>query len=412
MPLASADENGRRRAVLKKRMTALLFAVLLALLLAGCRRKEEQQPSSPAPEPTAQATAVPTEESRIVEPQEIESEEEIIPEGMVKSYLTGEYVKEEIGSRRPVAFMMSNSRDAVPQSGIANAGVIYEAPVEGGITRLMAIMEDYDQLEKIGSMRSCRDYFIFYAAGFDAIYTHYGQSAYALPILELPQVDNISGLADYTDYVFYRTKDRKSPHNAYTSFEGIQKGIEICGYSQEYEEGYEGAYTFAKVGETVELPGNWKAQIVKIGYEYNQPWFEYHQEDGLYYRYQYAEPQIDEETGEQLTCRNILIQFSSWRFYDKNGYLNIDVDEPGEGIYITNGQAIPVTWKKHTPWGPTYYYDSNGNEITLNTGKTWVCIVQDTYRDRTAVTDGEGFTPPMGQNQIAISAAEAADTEY
>ena len=162
----------------------------------------------------------------------------------------------------------------------------------------------------------------------------------------------------------------------------------------------------------MELPGNWKAQIVKIGYEYNQPWFEYHQEDGLYYRYQYAEPQIDEETGEQLTCRNILIQFSSWRFYDKNGYLNIDVDEPGEGIYITNGQAIPVTWKKHTPWGPTYYYDSNGNEITLNTGKTWVCIVQDTYREQTAVTDSDGFTPPMGQNQIAISAAEAADTEY
>ena len=148
----------------------MLFAVLLALLLAGCRRKEEQQPSRPAPEPTAQATAVPTEESRIVEPQEIESEEEIIPEGMVKSYLTGEYVKEEIGSRRPVAFMMSNSRDAVPQSGIANAGVIYEAPVEGGITRLMAIMEDYDQLEKIGSMRSCRDYFIFYAAGGTGIF--------------------------------------------------------------------------------------------------------------------------------------------------------------------------------------------------------------------------------------------------
>ena len=143
MPLASADENGRRRAVLKKRMTALLFAVLLALLLAGCRRKEEPQPSLPTPEPTAEATAVPTEEPRIVEPQEIESEEEIIPEGMVKSYLTGEYVKKEIGSRRPVAFMMSNSRDAVPQSGIANAGVIYEAPVEGGITRLMAIMEDY-----------------------------------------------------------------------------------------------------------------------------------------------------------------------------------------------------------------------------------------------------------------------------
>ena len=97
----------------------MLFAVLLALLLAGCCRKEEQQPSSPAPEPTAQATAVPTEESRIVEPQEIESEEEIIPEGMVKSYLTGEYVKEEIGSRRPVAFIPPTEWPAVPAIWVA-----------------------------------------------------------------------------------------------------------------------------------------------------------------------------------------------------------------------------------------------------------------------------------------------------
>ena len=103
----------------------------------------------------------------------------------------------------------------------------------------MGVFEDYDNLEKIGSVRSCRDYYIFYASGFDAIYTHYGQSAYALPFLELPEVNNISGLAGYGDQVFYRTTDRKSPHNAYTSFEGIQKGIEINGYSQEYAEDFQ-----------------------------------------------------------------------------------------------------------------------------------------------------------------------------
>ena len=107
----------------------------------------------------------------------------------MKSYLTGEYVDEAIGRRRPVAVMLNNIQAAIPQAGISNAGVIYEAPVEGGITRLMAVMEDYDNLEKIGSMRSCRDYYIFYAAGFNAIYVHYGQSAYALPILELPEVN-------------------------------------------------------------------------------------------------------------------------------------------------------------------------------------------------------------------------------
>ena len=76
---------------------------------------------------------------------------------MVTSYLTGEEVPAGIGRRRPIAVMMGNDINGAPQSGTANAGVIYEAPVEGGITRLMAIIEDYDSLGRIGSVRSCRD---------------------------------------------------------------------------------------------------------------------------------------------------------------------------------------------------------------------------------------------------------------
>ena len=81
----------------------------------------------------------------------------------VKSYLTGEDVSVGIGHRRPIAVMLGNDTNGAPQSGTENAGVIYEAPVEGSITRLMAIIEDYDNIPRIGSVRSCRDYFLFYA---------------------------------------------------------------------------------------------------------------------------------------------------------------------------------------------------------------------------------------------------------
>ena len=47
----------------------------------------------------------------------------------------------------------------------------------------------------------------------------------------------------------------------------------------------------------------------------------------------------------------------------------------GTGTYITNGKAIDVTWSKDDPWGVTKYRDSNGEEIKLNLGKTWVLIV-------------------------------------
>lgn len=120
--------------------------------------------------------------------------EEKQEETQVKSYLTGENVPESIGRRRPVAVMMGNNSVGAPQSGIGHAGVVYEAPVEGNITRLMGILEDYDELERIGSVRSCRDYYLFYANEFNAIYAHYGQAAYALPYLEQHVIDNLNGI--------------------------------------------------------------------------------------------------------------------------------------------------------------------------------------------------------------------------
>lgn len=58
----------------------------------------------------------------------------------------------------------------------------------------MGILEDYDELERIGSVRSCRDYYLFYANEFNAIYAHYGQAAYALPYLEQHVIDNLNGI--------------------------------------------------------------------------------------------------------------------------------------------------------------------------------------------------------------------------
>ena len=62
---------------------------------------------------------------------------------MVRSFLTGKPVPESIGRKKAISVMLNNIQDALPQSGIANAEVVYEAPVEGGITRLMGIFEDY-----------------------------------------------------------------------------------------------------------------------------------------------------------------------------------------------------------------------------------------------------------------------------
>lgn len=366
---------------MKKTITTLLLFAVCGMLFVGCRKKDEvtQEPTvTETPVPTETGTPTPTPEE-IVEAEVVQ--EEPIPEGMVKSYLSGEYVTAEVGRRRPVAVMINNVEAALPSAGISQADVFYEAPVEGALTRVMAIFENYDGLEKIGSVRSCRDYFLDYAMGFDAIYVHYGQAAYALPYFELPQINNISGLAYYGDQVFYRTNDRPSPHNAYTGAELIEEAIDICGYSQEYPEDYQPQFTFAWVGEEVYLENGSDANLIRPGYMFNAPWFEYNEAEDVYYRYQYEEPHIDETTGEQLKVKNIIIQYTGWENYDENGYLNLYAGEGGACKFITNGKVIDGTWKRLYEWGPEKYYDSEGNEITLNTGKTWICVVQDTYAD-------------------------------
>ncbi len=306
----------------------------------------------------------------------------------IRSYLTGKLVDKSIGERRPIAVMLNNIEDAQPMSGVSFADVLYECVVEGSLTRMMGIFENYDDLQKIGSVRSCRNYFVYYALEFDAIYCHYGQSAYAMPLLEQDFVDNLSGLSSEGDTVFYRTTDRVAPHNAYASAKGVKKGIEIMGYDNNYRSDYKGKFTFAGDDETIvpDSPDSYDAKHVEPGYLINKPWFDYNEKDGKYYRFEYGGPQIDAENNEQLSTDNIILQYSSWEEVDDKGYLGFDCHSGGKMTYITKGKARDGSWIRFDgDQGSVRYFDSNGEEIVLNQGKTWVLIIQDTMGDKVVI---------------------------
>ena len=90
-----------------------------------------------------------------------------------QNLLTGidDLSKEAIG-KRPVAVMVNNVEDALPQYGVGAADVIFELPVEGNLTRLMALYGDYTAVPDICAIRSCRYYYPAIAKGFDAFYVH------------------------------------------------------------------------------------------------------------------------------------------------------------------------------------------------------------------------------------------------
>ena len=302
--------------------------------------------------------------------------------GKTPSFLTGEYVKDKTAKRRPVALMYNNIINAMPHSGISNADVCYEAPVEGGITRIMGIFQNYDKLKKMGSVRSCRIYYCAFALEWDAIYSHYGQSQYALGFLKSDKIDNVGALN--AENYFYRTTDRVAPHNAFTSGKNLNNAIKALKYRKEYKKGYKGHFKFANFGEKVDLNSKKTAKTVGMGYVINKPWYKF--KNGQYYRYQYGEKHIDDQNNKQLHCSNIIIQFVDSTLYPDNKSLNITVNGSGKGWFITNGKAEKITWKKDKQMsGQTKYFDETGKEIVLNTGKTWVQIVQNEYADNVVI---------------------------
>ncbi len=350
---------------------------------AGCSGKKE---SVPAAETLAETETTPETMHSIV----LETEEETEPEepaervevnGKIRSYLTGEMVAAEKADRRPVAVMMSNDRQALPQYGINRAGVVYEAPVEGDMNRYMALIEDYDDLERIGSVRSCRTYYTYFAREFDAVYVHYGQSNFAVPYLK--NVDHINGVDSTGSSAFYRSRDKKAPHNAYTSGAKLREAVEKQGISDEYSEDYEGHFRFASGSGQITPENGEDAYKVAPGYPMNSPWFEYNEEDGLYYRFQYGAPHNGSEG--QIAVKNIIFQYVEYGYYATTPYLNINVHTGHEGRFFTNGKYEKITWEKDGEFGVTHYYDMEGNEITLNKGKTWVCIIQTDRYDKAEI---------------------------
>lgn len=368
-----------------KLAVCLLTAASMGLFAGGCGKKQEPAPVAPegqVKEETDLDIESGPDADTVLEDTATEDDPH---KGQVRSFLTGEWIDKRLAVKRPVSCMIGNTDSALPQFGIGQAQVVYEAPVEGGLTRLMGIFQDYEGLSKLGSVRSGRLYFAYYSMGFDAVYLHYGQASYAQGFLESGQIDDLNCMEHAVDAaVIYRDSTKKAPHNAYATGAGLVKGIELKQYGKEHTQDYQGTFQFAKDDEPATLSGAsiQDAGAVCPGYLINKPYFEYNGQDGLYYRYQYGGRQIDGNDGNQLAVKNILIQKADIRVLDDNGYLEVATTGSGAGWYITDGKAAEVTWECPDTFSPTRYYDSNGAEITLNQGKTWVCTVDNAHPER------------------------------
>lgn len=369
-----------------KRLQVLLLVTLSStLLLFGCGKEKK------VAEPVVEQVIDDINEQEIVEEPETREEEpddDAPPEaGMVRSRITNEWVTEEIDNTRPITVMIPNTKTAA-QYGISEADVLYECNVEGSITRLMALFQDWSDFDRLGNVRSCRDYYVYWSFEWDAFYVHFGGPFYIDEVINRRDTEDIDGLSSSN---FWRASDTSnSTDNAYVDTAGLLSDINKLGYNLGYRSGYadENHYRFAAAGipNTLDQYSNAiTANKVDMSptYPVTNCYFVYNAETGLYDRYQHLSgegdgPHVDKANGKQLAFKNILIQNTYYEVRDQKGYLAFQChDTTRDGWFFTNGKGIHVNWKKTSDYGATRYYDDNGNEIELNTGKTMVCIVED-----------------------------------
>lgn len=372
---------------MKRLQVLFLVALSSSLLLFGCSKKEKETTAQPLVEPIVEAQPQATAEATPEQAEKEEDPDTPPAEGMVRSRLTNEWVDEKVSETRPVAIMVPNSKTA-SQYGLSEASILYECNVEGSMTRLMGVWQDWENLGKVGNIRSCRDYYLYWAFEWDAIYIHYGGPFYINDLVSRDDTQNINCI-DYSK-ASYRDTAKNSTDNAFTDGSLIKEAVSHYGYPTEYRSNYSDSthYQFASESEPNTLEQYSDAITAsKIdmspAYPVTNCYFIYNEETGLYDRYQHLSgdsdgPHVDLANNKQLAFKNILIQNTYFEVRDQKGYLSFQChDTTRDGWFFTNGKGIHVTWEKTSDYGATRYYDDDGNEIKLNTGKTMVCILED-----------------------------------
>lgn len=348
----------------------VLPAVLaLILLLSACGSRLPSPTGTPAhQEPSP--TVAPTPEST--------------PYDGPVSPLSGLPMSKEWVNRRPVAIMLNNLKEALPQLGQSQADVIYEVPAEGGITRMLAVYQSLDGVGKIGSIRSARPYYLEVALGHDAIFLHAGGSedAYskisqwgvtALDAVRGPYLGKTEG-----SNLMWRDPVRRQTysleHTVVTTGQSIMERLPTYNIRLDHKDGYTYEMEFAENGTPAD--GVAAGEITVPVSSYKTGRFVYNEDTGKYGVEEYGKAYIDGNTQEQVEVTNVVILKTACRNTgDYLGHITVDLSSGGTGYFACGGKITDLTWSKQYPSGQFHYTDSNGDPITFGVGTTYVCVV-------------------------------------
>jgi hypothetical protein len=270
---------------------------------------------------------------------------------------------------RPVAVMINNHPKARPQSGLAKADIVYEVLAEGELTRFLAIFQS-EKPEKIGPVRSARDYFIDLAQGYHSFYVAHGYSPEAKQMLTTGYIDNLNGM-QFDGKFFHRDATRVAPHNSYTSFSDIEKGAEKLAVDLT---GAPEPLSFLTKNEADSIVGE-QATDVTVTYYHSLSFtesYKYVASIKKYIRSSGGEPTVDRETKQPVKIDNLFIVEMNHKVLDDHGRRAIDLESGGDAYILQRGKMRKVKWKNDL--GRIVPVDESG-QIGFVPGKTWIQVI-------------------------------------
>lgn len=285
-------------------------------------------------------------------------------EDLVARRFDGVLVAHGMESLAPYGVMIENHPDARPLSGLSQARVVIEAPVEGGITRFMAFFDPKADIGKIGPVRSARPYYVEWADGWNAPYFHVGGSPEALAL--------IPSIADFVDVnqfaygnYFWRDQNRYAPHNVYTSSELMASVVEK---KEATSTTMPIAWHFQDVASSTERGGVDRISI-PYGGSFNVTW-NYDQASGVYNRSQAGRLQKDADE-IQVEAENVIVIKTDAEVVDSYGRLHLRTTGSGDAVAYRDGNRYAIRWSRSSG-EPMRFETTSGAEYLLSRGRTWV----------------------------------------
>jgi hypothetical protein len=354
-PEDTAPTNKRRFAIHLTKKQWIIVGVISVLLLGGIGAVAYKltHQKKPAPAPIVKATPTPPPEP----PKPT----------TVPSPLTGVPVAPELAKLTVTGVMIENSPDARPQSGLRDAGIVYEAIAEGGITRFMALFQE-TQPDYVGPVRSARPYYLDWLQGYDAAIAHVGGSPEALALIKSAGIKDLDQF--YNSGVYQRVKTRYAPHNVYTGLPQLKALEKTKGFAASTFTG------FSRKAETpMAAPTARSIDLTMSGYLYNVH-YDYDAATNSYKRSEGGKPHMDERSKAQLNPKVVVAIVV--RYGIKSDGLHSDYATTGNGkAYVfQDGGAAEVTWEKKSAKDPLQLKAADGTAVALNPGQTWVTAIK------------------------------------